>query len=258
MPPGALVAPKDPLEYWNKLRFLPEVRGPGAYGLVDRRGGPSAMSKEGHDQGRHDQEQEHDGRDLHRRRPAGQSRPGRGARSCAIAASRRSCPAARRRPPTTAWRDGDDRRVGGPEAAVQGAADPDSQYLRDGITKWIHGWKKRGWVTASKTPVKNVDLWRRLEALALEPHELAWHWVRGHAGHRENERVDDIARRAIGKVGSAQPADRGPAVRGPAVEGGGRGSAERLEDLLGAGDVEPPGFSSTSSVLTTPSSTTMA
>ena len=69
----------------------------------------------------------------------------------------------------------------------------DSTYLRDGITKWIHGWKRNGWKTAAKKPVKNVDLWQRLEA-ALGPHEVRWHWVKGHAGHPENERADELAR----------------------------------------------------------------
>ena len=72
----------------------------------------------------------------------------------------------------------------------------DSRYLRDGITRWIHDWKRRGWKTAAKKPVKNVDLWQRLEA-ALEGHEIAWHWVRGHSGHPENERADSLARQAI-------------------------------------------------------------
>ena len=72
----------------------------------------------------------------------------------------------------------------------------DSTYLRDGITKWIHGWKRNGWKTAAKKPVKNVDLWQRLEA-ALEPHEVRWHWVKGHAGHPENERADELARAGL-------------------------------------------------------------
>jgi ribonuclease HI len=72
----------------------------------------------------------------------------------------------------------------------------DSQYLRDGITKYLPQWKARGWRTADKKPVKNIDLWRRLEA-ALERHTVAWHWVRGHAGHPENERADELARGAI-------------------------------------------------------------
>ena len=75
----------------------------------------------------------------------------------------------------------------------------DSSYLRDGITRWIHDWKKRGWKTAAKKPVKNVDLWQRLEA-ALQDHDVAWHWVRGHSGHPENERADALARDAIRKL----------------------------------------------------------
>jgi ribonuclease HI len=72
----------------------------------------------------------------------------------------------------------------------------DSQYLRDGITKWIHSWKQRGWRTADKKPVKNVDLWQRLEA-AAQHHQVDWVWVRGHAGHPENERADALARAVI-------------------------------------------------------------
>jgi ribonuclease HI len=72
----------------------------------------------------------------------------------------------------------------------------DSQYLRDGITKWLPGWKARNWRTADKQPVKNVDLWQRLEAAAAG-HSIEWIWVRGHAGHPENERADVLARAAI-------------------------------------------------------------
>jgi ribonuclease HI len=72
----------------------------------------------------------------------------------------------------------------------------DSQYLRDGITKWIHQWKGRGWRTADKQPVKNIDLWQRLAAAALR-HSVIWEWVRGHAGHPENERADALARARI-------------------------------------------------------------
>jgi ribonuclease HI len=72
----------------------------------------------------------------------------------------------------------------------------DSQYLRNGITVWIHNWKRTGWKTADRKPVKNVDLWQRLEA-ALERHQVKWHWVRGHAGHADNERADALARRGI-------------------------------------------------------------
>ena len=73
----------------------------------------------------------------------------------------------------------------------------DSQYLRDGITRWMHNWKKNGWRTSDKKPVKNVDLWRRLEA-AAERHHVSWHWVRGHVGHDENERADELAREGMG------------------------------------------------------------
>ena len=76
----------------------------------------------------------------------------------------------------------------------------DSQYVQKGITSWIHDWKRRAWRTADKKPVKNVDLWQRLEALAKE-HDVEWHWVRGHAGHPENERADALANRAIGGLG---------------------------------------------------------
>ncbi|MGH7055302.1 MAG: ribonuclease HI [Stellaceae bacterium] len=75
----------------------------------------------------------------------------------------------------------------------------DSQYLRDGITRWIAAWKVRGWRTAAKEPVKNVDLWQRLEQ-AMAPHTVAWHWVRGHAGHPENERTDALARARIAEA----------------------------------------------------------
>jgi ribonuclease HI len=75
----------------------------------------------------------------------------------------------------------------------------DSMYLKDGITKWLPSWKKRGWKTADKKPVKNVDLWQRLEAAAAT-HDVSWHWVRGHAGHVENERADALARAAIDAI----------------------------------------------------------
>ena len=68
----------------------------------------------------------------------------------------------------------------------------DSVYLRDGITKWIHGWRKNGWRTADRKPVKNADLWQALLA-ATEPHRIEWHWVKAHDGHAENERADALA-----------------------------------------------------------------
>jgi ribonuclease HI len=72
----------------------------------------------------------------------------------------------------------------------------DSQYMRDGIMKWIKNWKRNGWRTADKKPVKNVDLWKRLDELAAQ-HDVEWHWVKGHAGHVENERADRLANQGI-------------------------------------------------------------
>ena len=83
----------------------------------------------------------------------------------------------------------------------------DSQYLRNGITSWITKWKQNGWRTADKKPVKNADLWRRLDT-ALSNHEIRWHWVRGHSGHDINERADALARQAIAEIrNSAEAAD---------------------------------------------------
>ena len=75
----------------------------------------------------------------------------------------------------------------------------DSRYLIDGITKWVHGWQKRGWINASKKPVRNADLWHELIAQTAR-HEIAWNWVRGHSGHPENERVDRIASDAADQI----------------------------------------------------------
>ncbi len=72
----------------------------------------------------------------------------------------------------------------------------DSQYVKNGINDWIVNWKKRGWKTASKKPVKNVDLWKRLDE-AVSGHDVEWHWVRGHTGHRENEIADTLANKGI-------------------------------------------------------------
>ncbi|MBL8447263.1 MAG: ribonuclease HI [Zoogloeaceae bacterium] len=85
----------------------------------------------------------------------------------------------------------------------------DSQYVQKGISEWIHGWKARGWKTAAKAPVKNVDLWQALDEAARR-HEVEWIWVRGHAGHVENERADALARRGVDAVRR----------QGRAVEGG--------------------------------------
>ncbi len=81
----------------------------------------------------------------------------------------------------------------------------DSNYLRQGVTSWLPAWKARGWRTADKKPVKNQDLWERLER-ALGAHRIAWHWVKGHAGHPDNERADQLAREAIQAGRPGRPA----------------------------------------------------
>lgn len=75
----------------------------------------------------------------------------------------------------------------------------DSQYVRKGITEWIAGWKRKNWQTAARKPVKNVDLWQEIDALASK-HTIEWHWVKGHSGHSENERVDELANRGIDEL----------------------------------------------------------
>lgn len=80
----------------------------------------------------------------------------------------------------------------------------DSQYVRQGITNWISGWKAKGWKTAAKKPVKNKDLWQRLDA-ACEKHEVDWRWVKGHSGHAENERVDQLANKAMDEKSGNTP-----------------------------------------------------
>lgn len=84
----------------------------------------------------------------------------------------------------------------------------DSQYLRRGINEWLRDWKRRGWKTADRKPVKNEDLWRRLDELAAQ-HEIRWHWVKGHAGHPGNERADRLANRGLDEILAAAPG--GPA-----------------------------------------------
>ena len=78
----------------------------------------------------------------------------------------------------------------------------DSQYVQKGIHEWIHGWKKRGWLTADKKPVKNDDLWKRLDA-ARQRHDVDWRWVKGHAGHELNERADALARQGLEETRAA-------------------------------------------------------
>ena len=75
----------------------------------------------------------------------------------------------------------------------------DSEYVKNGITTWIHGWKQRGWKTANKQPVKNMDLWQRMDALVAQ-HDVVWHWVRGHTGDPGNERADALANRGVASL----------------------------------------------------------
>ena len=79
----------------------------------------------------------------------------------------------------------------------------DSAYVKNGVTQWIHGWKRNGWRTADKKPVKNADLWQRLDA-AQAHHTVHWQWIKGHAGHAENERADELARRGMAPFKSAR------------------------------------------------------
>jgi ribonuclease HI len=85
----------------------------------------------------------------------------------------------------------------------------DSAYVKNGVTEWIHGWKRNGWKTAAKAPVKNVDLWQRLDA-AQARHTVIWKWIKGHAGHAENERADELARAGMApfKPSAAKPSAR--------------------------------------------------
>lgn len=79
----------------------------------------------------------------------------------------------------------------------------DSAYVKNGVTTWIHGWKRNGWRTADKKPVKNVDLWQRLD-LAQKQHKVEWRWIKGHAGHAENERADELARAGMAPFKAAR------------------------------------------------------
>jgi len=95
----------------------------------------------------------------------------------------------------------------------------DSNYVRDGISSWIHGWKRNGWRTADKKPVKNAELWQQLDEAARR-HKIVWHWVKGHAGHVENERADELARLGMApfKPRRAAPDFVTPAPKAPAAK----------------------------------------
>lgn len=79
----------------------------------------------------------------------------------------------------------------------------DSQYVRKGITEWVAGWKRKNWQTAARKPVKNVELWKAIDSLAAQ-HQIEWRWVKGHSGHPDNERVDELANRGIDEMGSGE------------------------------------------------------
>ena len=177
----ALVHPKDPTEYLRKLRFHRTVRAAREYGLEAAKrmsGKPSVTAFT-------------DG--------ACSRNPGPGGWGALLI------------------HDGQRKELTGGEAsttnnrmelmaaisALEALPDPsrvdlhtDSEYVQKGITQWINGWKRKGWKTAGGTPVKNVELWKRLDA-AQQRHEVKWHWVRGHAGHAENERADELAREGM-------------------------------------------------------------
>ncbi len=89
----------------------------------------------------------------------------------------------------------------------------DSNYVRDGISSWIHGWKRNGWKTADRKPVKNAELWQALDE-ATRRHKVTWHWVRGHAGHPENERADELARQGMAPFKPARKAATGAPIGG--------------------------------------------
>ena len=89
----------------------------------------------------------------------------------------------------------------------------DCNYVRDGITKWIHGWRRNGWRTSDRKPVKNAELWQQLLD-AAEPHRVEWHWVKGHSGHPENDRVDALACAAADQFASSSSSRRMPGPQG--------------------------------------------
>ncbi|MBX3569940.1 MAG: ribonuclease HI [Rhizobiaceae bacterium] len=106
----------------------------------------------------------------------------------------------------------------------------DSNYVRDGISSWIHGWKRNGWKTADKKPVKNAELWQALDE-ATRRHKVTWHWVKGHAGHPENERADELARQGMAPFKparrTADPIVAAAKAQAPARSGGNVGAPRR-------------------------------
>lgn len=111
----------------------------------------------------------------------------------------------------------------------------DSKYVMDGISKWIHGWKKNGWKTADKKPVKNGELWQALDA-ANRRHEVTWNWVKGHAGHSENERADELARTGMAPFKPTRPQPAGA----PVAQSGAAKAKSRAADTAGPSPKKAP------------------
>jgi homoserine kinase type II len=181
VPPGALVRPKDPLEYVRKLRFQQGVASMRDYGVTASGGVSSLPSVTIHTDG------------------ACSGNPGPGGWGAILKFGEVEKELKGGEAHTTNNR----MELMAAISALETLKKPctvdlytDSQYVRQGITGWIHGWKKNGWRTSDKKPVKNVDLWQRLDA-ALQQHQVRWHWVKGHAGHDENERADQLAREGV-------------------------------------------------------------
>ena len=184
-PPGAFVKPKDPLEYLRKLRFHAASRAPAATASIRR------WAWAGTERLPAIVDIFTDG--------ACSGNPGPGGWGAIL----RSGAHERELQGGEAATTNNRMELMAAIAALEALKRPskvrlhtDSSYLKDGITKWLPQWKRRGWKTADKKPVKNVDLWQRLEA-AEAPHEVEWLWVRGHDGHVENERADALAREGM-------------------------------------------------------------
>ena len=183
VPEGALVKPKDPLEYVRKLRFQQGVAG---YQRLRRHaGGTRGVSEKPHV--------------IVFTDGACSGNPGPGGWGAILQFGEVEKELKGGEAHTTNNR----MELMAAISALEALKKPcivdlttDSQYVRQGITGWIHGWKKNGWRTADKKPVKNVELWQRLDD-ALKPHEVRWHWIKGHAGHAENERADQLAREGV-------------------------------------------------------------
>lgn len=131
-------------------------------------------------------------------------------------------------------------------AALQALKEPcqvelwtDSQYLRQGITEWLAGWKRRGWRTVDKRPVKNEDLWRALDTAAA-PHQIRWHWLKGHAGHADNERCDSLARAEVEKLRKLHTREQLKALRDAFAAN--RIPESNQGSLLQLGEVPNPAF----------------